>query len=59
MADLFLYVVMALLATGVGFWLVVTMLLTGMLLRQVLRAARWAAGLVRTVVARPRTGGAR
>lgn len=56
MADLFLYVVMALLATGVGFWLVVTVLLTGMLLRQLVRAARWAAGLVRHAAAR--TGGA-
>lgn len=56
MADLFLYVVMALLATGLAFWLVATVLLAGMAGRLLLRAARWTAGLVRAATAR--TGGA-
>ncbi|HET6636581.1 MAG TPA: hypothetical protein VFH77_16310 [Streptomyces sp.] len=56
MADLFFYAVMVLLVTGLAVWLVFTVLLTGMALRQLVRAARWAAGLVRHAAAR--TGGA-
>lgn len=59
MADLFFYAVVTLLVTGLAVWLVFTVLLTGMALRQLVRAARRTWGAVRTITARPRTGGAR
>lgn len=56
MADLFFYAVVTLLVTGLAVWLVFTVLLTGMALRQMVRAARWTWGVVRATAAR--TGGA-
>lgn len=56
MADLFFYAVVTLLVTGLAVWLVFTVLLAGMALRGLVRAARWTWGAVRATAAR--TGGA-
>lgn len=56
MPDLFFYTVVVFLVTGLAVWLVFTVLLAGMGVRQLVRGVRVVAGMVRAAFAR--AGGA-